>query len=121
MHLTIHNASRTPIPKIEGKFVEANTNVSQSAITPAISNCATKIAHSSQTLLSTAHVFIADSFGNFHKARALFDSASQFNFITKEFVDKWNITKHDAKILVSGIGDSSSRIDHCVNIKLYSK
>ena len=60
-------------------------------------------------------------FGNLYKARTLLDSASQFNFNAKEFVDKWNVTNHDANLLVSGIGDLSSNIDHCVNIKLYSK
>ena len=121
LHLTRNNANETPTPETERKSIKSNTNVPQSSITSVISNCATKIAHSFQTLLSTAEVFIADSFGNLHKARALLDSASQSNFIIKEFVDKWNLTKHDANVLVSGIGNSSSSINHCATIKLYSK
>ena len=119
LHLPARNSTQGSSNKAEGTI----TNIShdQSEPSPIVSNCSTKMAHSYQTLLSTAQILIEDSFGNVHQARALLDSASQTNFITNEFVKKCNLSTHNANVLVSGIGDSSSNITHCAEIKVRSK
>ena len=94
-------------------------NTSGSSI-PVVSNCATKLASTYQILLSTVEILVLDSRNNFHKARALLDSASQSSFIFKQFLEKLDIPKHNSSIVISGIGDAHSNVSHCTTITFYS-
>lgn len=110
------NKTLTSAAPSESSNVKDHSDVPSSTI----ANCATKIT-SSHVLLSTAEVLIPDSSGTRHTARVLLDSASQSHFITKHFFSKLNIPKHNIDIHVSGIGKTSSNINHCATVTLHSR
>ena len=57
--------------------------VTRSEYLETVTNCSTKLSYSQQTLLPVAEIFILDTQGRRHIARALLDSVSQSSFITK--------------------------------------
>lgn len=56
----------------------------------------------SRVLLSTARVWIYNASGNTHECRVLLDSASQSNFLTKEFCSRLQLTTHNHNCSVGG-------------------
>lgn len=77
----------------------------------------------STILIATARVIVMDSFGKEHIIRAILDSASQSNFITRECCELLglNINNKPACASVRGIGGSSKQIQGSVQIKFYSR
>lgn len=106
---------------------EKTQSVSESAVsnevittdTEIISNCSiTK--NNSVALLCTAMVTVNDKFNKRHTGRALLDSGSQSNFITKSFANKLGLKKHITNSSISGINQSISRINNCTTINMNS-
>ncbi|XP_018314293.1 uncharacterized protein, partial [Mycetomoellerius zeteki] len=73
------------------------------AASVSLSNHATK--GSSQVLLSTAALLIYDSQGRPHKCRAILDSGSQSNFITRRLSDKLELSPEFINKTITGISD----------------
>lgn len=65
-----------------------------------------------EALLSTATVLIKNGEENWQKCRALLDSGSQSNFITKHLAEKLNLQLFQTNIPVVGIGNSASSISN---------
>ena len=80
------------------KKTDTTTNCSSSSIT-------------SDVLLSTVVVQVADSRGKIHRCRALLDSGSQTNFMSVELANKLGLCVTQVKIAVKGINQSLSNID----------
>lgn len=59
-------------------------------------------------LFSTARVLVLDSSGNFQPVRALLDSASACNFISRDCVARLGLTINQTSHSVSGIGHSTT-------------
>ncbi|XP_055604816.1 uncharacterized protein LOC129753047 [Uranotaenia lowii] len=64
----------------------------------------------STVLLQTVALLIVDKHGNELPARALLDSASMCNFITKKLSNALDLRRKTVDIAVSGIGDSAKQI-----------
>ncbi|KAJ8910202.1 hypothetical protein NQ315_014373 [Exocentrus adspersus] len=71
-------------------------------------------------LLSTARVTILDKAGNPHDCRVILDSASQSNFISKEFCSKLNLKTRKTESVVSGLNNTVSNINSIVDVKIHS-
>lgn len=82
-----------------------------------VSRCPTTV------LLATARVIIVDSQGKEHSVRALLDSASQSNFITRDCCQRLglNVNRRPACSEVKGIGGSTKSIQGSVNVKFFSR
>ncbi|XP_055941878.1 uncharacterized protein LOC129971925 [Argiope bruennichi] len=63
-------------------------------------------------LLPTAIVLIQNIYGHFSRARVILDSASQANFVTKQFADSANLRKQKINTSVSGLGGISTSIEY---------
>ncbi|XP_055943547.1 uncharacterized protein LOC129974765 [Argiope bruennichi] len=63
-------------------------------------------------LLPTAIVLIQNIYGHFSRARVILDSASQANFVTKQFADNANLRKQKINTSVSGLGGISTSIEY---------
>lgn len=72
-------------------------------------------------LLSTASVLVYDGVSNTHEVRALLDSGSQANFITKNLCKKLNLPVSNAKRYISGINQMDSHAAQETRIKIKSK
>lgn len=78
---------------------------------------------STTVLLATARVLIVDSQGIEHSVRALLDSASQSNFITRDCCDRVGLNPYQRPTcsIVKGIGGSTKKTQGSVQIKFYSR
>lgn len=65
----------------------------------------------SQTILSTALIYIKDNKDNYVKCRALLDSGSQMNFISSELVRKLKLKTNTIDIPISGVNQMLTKID----------
>ncbi|XP_071577729.1 uncharacterized protein [Temnothorax nylanderi] len=74
----------------------------------------------SRVLLSTARVWIHDASGNAHECRVLLDSASQFNFLTKECCDLLQLQTHKYNCSVGGLA-SSINLTECASTIIRSR
>lgn len=74
-------------------------------------------------LLATARVLMVDAQGNEHSIRALLDSASQSNFISRECCNRLGINPHQKPScsIVKGIGGSTKSTQGSVHVKFYSR
>lgn len=71
-------------------------------------------------LLSTAIIIIKDINNQPIKCRALIDSGSQSNFITKDLFLKLKLKKSNVSIPVVGINESSAKISHMTQAQISS-
>jgi len=71
---------------------------------------------SNYAFLATAVVIVKVRQGNYHKCRAVLDSGSQVNFISKKFQNVLNLPSIHVMLPVSGIG--SSRIQSTTKIEV---
>ena len=60
-------------------------------------------------ILATALVRVKDSCGNYQMCRALLDSGSQSNFLTRKFADRLKLKLSKSTINITGINSSSSK------------
>ncbi|XP_072395333.1 uncharacterized protein [Diabrotica undecimpunctata] len=74
-----------------------------------------------QVLLSTAIIHMVDNIGNMHKCRALLDSGSQSNFITRSLAEKLQLTGQKINIPVVGIGQGITNIKRSVKATIHSR
>lgn len=74
-----------------------------------------------QVLLSTALVIIYDKSGKPHVCRALLDSGSQSNLVTKELCEKLQLTKHEANVSITGISLNRSQITESIYATIKSR
>lgn len=74
-------------------------------------------------LLATARIIVVDSYGIEHSVRAMLDSASQSNFISRDCCQRlgFNVNPSTACSVVKGIGGSIKPIQGSVNIKFFSR
>lgn len=83
----------------------------------AVASCNTFLEHT-QVVLSTAVVQIEDKFGRFVKCRALLDSGSQINFISKPLAVKLGLNLSKTNVSVTGVGqrvtDILYRVHSCI-------
>lgn len=80
------------------------TSSKSSLQTTTVNHCSAQI--NTQVLLSIASVLVRDGTGNLHVCRALLDSGSQSNFITRDCAAKLNLTPRAIVTNIGGIGES---------------
>lgn len=76
---------------------------------------------STEVLLATAIVDILDNHGNCTQARALLDSGSQSNLMTKGFAEKLKLSTNKVNIPVVGINQGNIHITESTQTKLKSR
>ncbi|KAF8784363.1 hypothetical protein HNY73_010051 [Argiope bruennichi] len=94
---------------------EPRTDLSPTDVTSAASqrtSSACLLIKNKSVLLPTAIVLIQNIYGHFSRARVIPDSASQANFVTKQFADSVNLRKHKINTSVSGLGGISTSIEY---------
>nr|XP_029730253.1 uncharacterized protein LOC115267414 [Aedes albopictus] len=72
------------------------------------------------TLLETVVLKIVDDHGNTHKARALLDSASMSNFISKPLAKNLYSRRSTVDVSVAGIGSSTQKISSAITATIES-
>lgn len=72
-------------------------------------------------LLSTAMIFLQDKLGNWHEARALLDSGSDANFITKRVAEVLQLKLMPTLVEAHGFGEKSETINSIVEPTLRSR
>ncbi|XP_045466602.1 uncharacterized protein LOC123675299 [Harmonia axyridis] len=72
-------------------------------------------------LLSTAQVTILDKFGNPHICKALLDSGSQSNLITKELCEKLKLKRQEYHIPIAGINQKAITVTEKVQSTIKSR
>ncbi|XP_062713479.1 uncharacterized protein LOC134290369 [Aedes albopictus] len=72
------------------------------------------------TLLETVILNIVEDHGNTHKARALLDSASMSNFISKPLAKNLYSRRSTADVSVAGIGSSTQKISSAITATIES-
>ncbi|XP_055623691.1 uncharacterized protein LOC129767095 [Toxorhynchites rutilus septentrionalis] len=78
--------------------------------------------HSSNTVfLSTIIFYITDKFGNEHQARALIDSGSQSNFISKKLANQLCLNPEQVNIPISGIGEMTVTVTKSILADIRSR
>jgi len=75
---------------------------------------------SSEVLLSTAIVYVRGNEGKFHRARALLDTGSQSNFVTKSLCQRLKLDINKAKHMISGLSVSETPIIEVIQTTIAS-
>nr|XP_037867586.1 uncharacterized protein LOC110385559 isoform X1 [Bombyx mori]XP_037867587.1 uncharacterized protein LOC110385559 isoform X2 [Bombyx mori]XP_037871009.1 uncharacterized protein LOC119629396 isoform X1 [Bombyx mori]XP_037871010.1 uncharacterized protein LOC119629396 isoform X2 [Bombyx mori] len=126
---TTHLARPTYSPALPAAAVAAARTDSSAAInsdgnTNDVTLCSLSSARLPTTvLLATARVVMVDTYGKPHLVRALLDSASQSNFITRECCQRLGLKYSNQPTcpVVKGIGGSTKDIQGSVKIKFESR
>ncbi|XP_062698944.1 uncharacterized protein LOC134284243 [Aedes albopictus] len=104
----------------QGASQPSSSQVANAAATDTtVSNAAHQ--YSSQVLLATAIIVMADGDGNRHPARALLDSGSESNFITERLCQRMRVTRDKVDISVLGIGQASTRVKQRIRAVVRSR
>lgn len=72
-------------------------------------------------MLSTALITIFDKFGNAHVCRAILDSGSQSNLLTKSLYEKLQLKKCDENVSLTGVNLSKSQVNGSINATIKSR
>ncbi|KAF8790541.1 hypothetical protein HNY73_005550 [Argiope bruennichi] len=94
---------------------EPRTDLSSTDVNSAASqrtSSACLLIKNKSVLLPTAIVLFQNIYGHFSRARVILDSASQANFVTKQFADNANLRKQKINTSVSGLGGISTSIEY---------
>ncbi|XP_018392649.1 PREDICTED: uncharacterized protein LOC108771785 [Cyphomyrmex costatus] len=75
----------------------------------------------SDVMLSTAIAFAYDSEGRRKSCRILLDSGSQANFVSRRFMESFNIKARSSDVSISGINNTTTRSFQAANIRLHSR
>lgn len=78
-------------------------------------------ASTSQIVLSTACVQVADIYGNVHTCRCLLDPGSQSSFVTSELCNRLGLEKKKYKLVITGVGQLNSNVNHKTTILIKSR
>lgn len=76
-----------------------------------------KVSH---VFLATATVSVRDSLGVYRKCRAVMDSGSQVNFISKSFAKQLRLPSKRMMLPISGIGSSATQSTSSMDIHMKS-
>ncbi|XP_065086354.1 uncharacterized protein LOC135708281 [Ochlerotatus camptorhynchus] len=76
---------------------------------------------SSTAFLCTVVLTVLDEDGNEHSARALIDSGSQSNFISKRLASRLSLKPERAHILITGVGELATRVSQLVYATIRSR
>ena len=79
------------------------------------------VGKASHVFLATAVVQVSDVYGNFIECRALLDSGSQVNLITKQLTKRLGLRCIKSDSQLTGIGGSKQSIDKYATIRINSK
>lgn len=122
--LKLQNLQNTPS---RGQLSIVNANASNlnpitESVQPQHAQCsASTSSHESVTLLSTAIVRLQDAHGQWHDARALLDSGSDSNFITKNVAQALRIKQKNFYVQTSGLGAKSTIINRKLTATMSSR
>ena len=83
--------------------------------------CSASTSSESITLLSTAIVHLRDASGEWHQARALLDSGSDANFITKAVAQALRLKQQTVRVQANGLGSKSTIIDRKITATFCSR
>ena len=72
-------------------------------------------------MLGTAIVWVKDRRGNLHECRALLDSCSQVNLMTREFCEKLDLSTKDSENIVSGVFKQEQELQHRTQVIFKSR
>ncbi|XP_048506918.1 uncharacterized protein LOC125500006 [Athalia rosae] len=75
----------------------------------------------SQVLLSTALIFVEDRYGKLHECRALLDSGSQSNLMTRELGDRLSLPRERFNLPIGGINNTSTKVHERVQLTIRSR
>ncbi|XP_065092852.1 uncharacterized protein LOC135713638 [Ochlerotatus camptorhynchus] len=79
------------------------------------------VRSSSTAFLCTVVLTVLDEYGNEYAARALIDSGSQSNLISKKLARRLNLKTERTNILISGVGESMTTVSQLVYATIRSR
>ncbi|XP_055622175.1 uncharacterized protein LOC129765771 [Toxorhynchites rutilus septentrionalis] len=120
-HTLLHKSSSDPAAQSTPQYPTQQANSHGSGIlVPEVS----VPAHSSSpstVFLSTVSLWIEDRFGRQHSARALIDSGSQSNFISKKLARRLCLQSDRVRVPIAGIGETTVTVTQSVISTIHSK
>ncbi|XP_039303397.1 uncharacterized protein LOC120357307 [Solenopsis invicta] len=122
-HSTLLHEDRGPARENRNEAGNKETKTESDSNKPSSSVCASSHSRKckGESLLSTAIIKVKNNGGNYIEGRALLDSGSQSNFITREFFKRLNLKSTDDKVKINGVNEGVSSATKSVNIKIASR
>lgn len=101
-------------------FIQPST---PSTSTIAVGSAATNAARARQgyVLLASAKVTITAPNGSSSEFRAILDSGSQINIVSKRLIQKLCISPTEASLCIDGIGEIKKKSNHRINVRMTSR
>ncbi|XP_055543767.1 uncharacterized protein LOC129729280 [Wyeomyia smithii] len=124
LHRTVANAVASQTFTVSTSEQQQNPPLSALPVKPGPSNVQVSLpvqSHPSTVLLETVALHIVDDYGNVFEARALLDSASMSNFISKKLATLLGNRQTKINVCVAGIGQSVKRLKRTVTATVKSK
>ncbi|XP_073841380.1 uncharacterized protein [Musca autumnalis] len=110
--------SDTSVHLLPQQTVPVTKNSSQSALVSSSMSTILEAPSNTNVLLATAVVLVKSNFGEFIPYRALLDSASQLNFITRRAANQLHLKVNNSSVTVSGIGSGNFVADKSVDLTM---
>jgi len=122
-HSTLCFGAKNTSPTTQNVTSSSQSNVAPTSPNIPVSQCnleynapilttTSMISQCKETLLATAIIEIQDFWGNYQKIRAILDSASMSNFITRKCFNKLGLSPYPMTMDICGIGQNNTRTTH---------
>ena len=118
LHFTSEPSNNQPGPSKPYTARANNVPAAQSLISALDS---TANLDASNVLLATVAINVLDKSGRPHACRAVLDSASQVNFISKSFCNELGLDLMEADMDLKGISSTPAHADKCAQIIIASR
>lgn len=119
--ITLPSTMETLPPETENPSINLCTNTDYQVANAALERKGESYMHTISVILSTSQVIVKDKNNQTHMIRALLDSGSQSNFITKQVAEKLDLPTQNIDLEVLGFNESVTKITKLWKLKIQSK
>ncbi|XP_060858122.1 uncharacterized protein LOC132935520 [Metopolophium dirhodum] len=123
-HSLLHQERQQQIPEkeqLENKQPDISQQLSTSGVVVSAPVPVNTTAENSHVFLATALVMVQDKNGGHRQCRAILDSGSQVNFVSKRYANLLQLACKTSSLPISGIGDNRLKARSCSELKIESR
>ncbi|KAF5281925.1 hypothetical protein FQR65_LT14451 [Abscondita terminalis] len=120
-NIAVACSTNTSVSNDHSELVTDTDNNVTTAVTAITKENTISLVANSQVLLSTALIYVRDLNGKLHECRALLDSGSMANFVTKNFLHILKLNVSRINHAVMGVGQVSSTVEYKSILTISSK
>ncbi|XP_059223205.1 uncharacterized protein LOC131996995 [Stomoxys calcitrans] len=119
-HKLLHKISSPPANVVVAQHQQQSDKLNDLVAASTSRSAVLSTVAEPEVFLATAVVLVSDSFGRFHRARAILDSASQINLMCEKLAQKLLLKRSPCELAAIGVGEVSTTLKKYAVAKLKS-